>query len=345
MTVQHHPKSTTQKFGLSVQFPDNYVATSKFPIMLFGHGIGECNDGSLAGIRRTYEHPLYASVKNLCAKRGIILVMVNTDSNHYRNGEHIYCMDWATNNLPEDPNNWIAAGHSLGGHGLMNTALLNDAFVKRVNILLISATGGYPYTTGVFKKLVDNNIRYWGITCLADHVPPKYTQWIYQQMKLLRPEAKAILTEMPYDTFNATSTQTKAQVSHNAVLGRLMSMPVGFTASMTSGIPANESIKMDVGTWIKVNPKGARYQPPTEATTSPTWEPAPQPVSKTLVRVVCTANWNNRGSVDTQFQYSDGSAVMHLPPAGDRNIGTAINILSKTVALDFQQNPNKSIPW
>jgi hypothetical protein len=360
-TVKHNPTSGTMKFGNSVQFPAGYISSKKYPTWLVCHGLGEINDGSLAGITHTYEHPLFEYLRAKADQYGIILVFVNTDSHFYSRGEIPWNLDWAEANLPTDKNQNGLIAHSLGFYGSSHYALTDPAFCARLAVIFPSSSGPYPDNSPIFKNMVDANNRVWAICSLQDAGDPAtgdsgtnfhHTAKIYTEMKALRSDAKVMLTTIPAGTFKDSATQKAGNIAHNAAIGRLTDGLVYLNAAITQGIPADLPLKMDIYQWALSNPRGSAYRPPTESfasvtspVSSPVQAPPITPSNPKTIRSMIFGPDGISASIVTTIQYTDGSAEVIRAAKGDRNMGASVSLQYKSVVLDFVKNPNRIITW
>jgi len=349
MEVKHfHTVSALQKFPVTLQFPDNFDSSKKYPTWLVGHGIGERG-------RPLAHYNWWSNLRAQAAKEGIILAFVNTTGS-YASGEYQYTLDFAKGEAPVDVNNIGVINHSLGGHGFFNYACVDPAFAKQLNTILSSSPGSFPANTPSIKNIVDYNIRVHGINAVQDTIAPvRILENLFNGVKGLRSDAKIMLTTLPataftYDKVKYPWAESVAEVAHAHVATRFTAAAVQ-PAINTKGVPTNldgslQVLRMNIYQWAKANPKGSKYQPPTEAYKGPVYDqpskPTPAP-GKVLRWINHNSNWNKQGDVVAQLVYSDGSAVPIKSPAGDRIQSTTISIYNQDILINYEKGADQSI--
>lgn len=356
--VTHYPKSADQPFGLSTLIPDTYDPSKKYMLWLMGHGIGECNDGSLAGIRNTFNWSNWKPLHDAVDKYDFIEVHVNTDDGvFYKNKEYQFCLDWALKNLSVNENNICVLGHSLGSFGAGRYAFTDSNFAKKINIWFASAAGPYSRKGGaglldqdesiksnLFKNLTDLKVKVWGITAQNDKevgTDPIYIMQLYPEMRKLDADAIVIVSEFPESRWPTPAGKKGSAAAHNIVLSELAKDKISIPQGITLGVP-DATLQMNVFQWAISNPKGSIYQAPTEKFVGPKTleEPQLQPIPAPPSQKPTIIGMGSAGPVEVVW--SDGTKTFHKAPAGDK-LWAYLSLKTKTITLDHYGKSPKEV--
>jgi hypothetical protein len=179
---------------------------------------------------------------------------------------------------------------------------------------------------------------------------------LYNGVKALRMDHKIMLTTLPANTFTYDPVKypwakSVSEVAHAHTATKLTSASV-LPAIYTKGIPTPELqpgvihiLKMNIYQWAKSNPKGSRYQPPTNAYTGViNDDPAPvEPKPKVLRWINHSANWNKQGDTVAQLVYSDGSTQIIKSGEGNRILGTTISVYNQDMLVNYLNGADQTI--
>jgi hypothetical protein len=193
MILTKHIASASQKFGLVVIKPDGYTNTTKYPLVIFLHGIGERGDGSdgklnmlIGGIPDT--------LKAWADEFNIVIVAVQSDA-AFTLDEPGFALAWSISNLSVKTNQKLLTGLSWGGGGVM--AFVTKSLSNAEKFSCAAPIAMTWITPVSWKFPVDAKLPIWAFHNTQDPnggTPPSATSGSITAINLFIPLIKAEFT-------------------------------------------------------------------------------------------------------------------------------------------------------